>query len=66
MPTNQKEKKPQRINVLSIDGGGIRGIIPAMVLAEIESRTGKRICQLFDIIAGTSYRRHFGAGVDKT
>lgn len=26
--------------VLSIDGGGIRGIIPAMVLAEIERRTG--------------------------
>lgn len=23
-------------NVLSIDGGGIRGIIPAMVLADIE------------------------------
>ena len=41
-------------NVLSIDGGGIRGIIPAMVLAEIESETGRRICELFDLIAGTS------------
>jgi patatin-like phospholipase/acyl hydrolase len=26
---------------LSIDGGGIRGIIPALVLAEIEKRTKK-------------------------
>lgn len=29
------------IKILSIDGGGIRGIIPAVVLAEIEKQTGK-------------------------
>jgi patatin-like phospholipase/acyl hydrolase len=40
--------------VLSIDGGGIRGIIPAMILAEIEDRTGKSIAEMFDLIAGTS------------
>ena len=43
-----------RFRILCIDGGGIRGIIPAMVLAEIERRTGRRISQLFDLIAGTS------------
>jgi patatin-like phospholipase/acyl hydrolase len=42
------------MNVLSIDGGGIRGIIPALVLAEIERRTGRRIGELVDLIAGTS------------
>jgi patatin-like phospholipase/acyl hydrolase len=42
------------IKILSIDGGGIRGIIPAMVLAEIEKRTGQPIAHLFDLIAGTS------------
>jgi patatin-like phospholipase/acyl hydrolase len=42
------------IKILSIDGGGIRGIIPAVVLAEIEKRTGRRIAHLFDLIAGTS------------
>jgi patatin-like phospholipase/acyl hydrolase len=42
------------VKVLSIDGGGIRGVIPAMVLAEIERRTGKRVAELFDLIAGTS------------
>jgi patatin-like phospholipase/acyl hydrolase len=42
------------IKILSIDGGGIRGIIPAMLLAEIEMRTGRPIAQLFDLIAGTS------------
>lgn len=40
--------------VLSIDGGGIRGLIPALVLAEIESKTGKAIANSFDLIAGTS------------
>ncbi|MCG3119363.1 MAG: hypothetical protein ALAOOOJD_01755 [bacterium] len=42
------------IKILSIDGGGIRGIIPAMLLAEIERRTQKPIARLFDLIAGTS------------
>jgi patatin-like phospholipase/acyl hydrolase len=42
------------VRVLAIDGGGIRGLIPALVLAEIESRTGKRVAELFDLIAGTS------------
>lgn len=40
--------------ILSIDGGGIRGIIPAIVLNYIEERTGKRIATMFDFIAGTS------------
>jgi uncharacterized protein len=42
------------VRILSIDGGGIRGIIPAVVLDTIEKRTGKRISELFDIVAGTS------------
>jgi patatin-like phospholipase/acyl hydrolase len=40
--------------ILSIDGGGIRGLIPALVLRRIEGRTGKPIAELFDVIAGTS------------
>src|SRR5579864_7029720 len=42
------------VRILAIDGGGIRGIIPAMVLAYIESATGRPIAKLFDLIAGTS------------
>ncbi len=42
------------MKVLSIDGGGIRGLIPALVLGEIERRTGRRTAELFDLIAGTS------------
>jgi patatin-like phospholipase/acyl hydrolase len=42
------------VRILSIDGGGIRGIIPAAVLVEIEARAGKPITELFDFVAGTS------------
>jgi patatin-like phospholipase/acyl hydrolase len=42
------------MRVLSIDGGGIRGIIPATVLAALEARTGRAVCDLFDLIGGTS------------
>lgn len=40
--------------ILSLDGGGIRGLIPALLIAEMEKRTGKRCAEMFDMIAGTS------------
>jgi patatin-like phospholipase/acyl hydrolase len=42
------------VKVLCIDGGGIRGLIPALVLAEIELRTGRRMAEMVDFVAGTS------------
>ncbi|KAK3010395.1 hypothetical protein RJ639_011709 [Escallonia herrerae] len=48
------------ITVLSIDGGGIRGIIPGVILAYLESQLQEldgedaRIADYFDVIAGTS------------
>jgi uncharacterized protein len=53
------------IKVLSIDGGGIRGIIPAMVLAEIEKRTQKPIAENFQLIAGTSTGGILALGLTK-
>jgi hypothetical protein len=48
------EGRPFRI--LSIDGGGIKGVFPAAYLAEIERRflQGRSIADHFDMIAGTS------------
>lgn len=48
------EGKPFRI--LSIDGGGIRGIFPATILTELEERYlgAKSAGDYFDLIAGTS------------
>ncbi|HWM12171.1 MAG TPA: patatin-like phospholipase family protein [Solirubrobacteraceae bacterium] len=42
------------MRVLAIDGGGIRGLIAARVLAEIERRCGRPAGELFDLVAGTS------------
>jgi len=44
----------QPFRVLSIDGGGIRGLIPALLLQELERLAGRPVCELFDLIAGTS------------
>jgi patatin-like phospholipase/acyl hydrolase len=40
--------------ILSIDGGGIRGLIPAVVLDRIEQRVGRPIAECFDLVSGTS------------
>lgn len=39
--------------ILSIDGGGIRGILPLALLTEIETKRGQ-CADLFDMMAGTS------------
>ena len=46
----------RELRILSIDGGGIRGIFPAAVLTELESRYlgGASAADYFDLIAGTS------------
>src|SRR5437879_994464 len=51
--------------VLSVDGGGIRGIIPALLLAAIEAQTKRPICELFDLIAGTSTGGIIALGLTK-
>ena len=40
--------------ILSIEGGGIKGLIPALLLTEIERCTGQPIARMFDLLAGTS------------
>jgi len=41
-------------HILSIDGGGIRGIIPASTLVALEQQLGKPVRECFDFLAGTS------------
>ncbi len=53
-PTRSLQNDFGPIRILAIDGGGIRGVIPAMVLAELEKLGRTPISQLFDLIAGTS------------
>ena len=42
------------IKVLSIDGGGIRGIIPAVILGALREQIGADLHTVFDLISGTS------------
>ena len=44
----------RRRRILSIDGGGIRGILPAIWLARLEAETKKPAREHFDFLAGTS------------
>ena len=47
--------KPHKIfRILSISGGGVRGIVPAEILANFEELSGKKITDMFDYIIGTS------------
>jgi patatin-like phospholipase/acyl hydrolase len=49
--------------ILSIDGGGVRGLIPATVLAELERQTGRLTREWFDFVAGTSSGAILTAGI---
>lgn len=40
--------------ILSIDGGGIKGVFAAQILSDIEEEYGIKLCDYFDIITGTS------------
>lgn len=58
MKTANMENK-KKFRILSIDGGGIRGIIPAKVLADLEyelqeKAPGTKLYEHFDLICGTS------------
>jgi patatin-like phospholipase/acyl hydrolase len=50
----------KKIRILSVDGGGIRGVIPGTILAQLEkilqkkSNSERKLGDYFDMIAGTS------------
>ena len=45
---------PKRVRILSIDGGGIHGIVSLELLKFLEQQSGKPISELFDVFAGPS------------
>ncbi len=44
----------KKIKILSIDGGGTRGLMPATMLNQIEKETGKPVTDFFDVIVGSA------------
>jgi patatin-like phospholipase/acyl hydrolase len=49
--------------ILSIEGGGVRGIIPLLALQKLERDTGQPCHELFDLISGTSVGALIAAGI---
>jgi len=42
------------VRILAVDGGGIRGIVPSVMLVDLQKRLHRPVADYFDIIAGTS------------
>lgn len=61
-------KTKKKVTILSLDGGGVRGIIPATILEYIEKELGdnKTISDVFDVIAGTSTGGILALGLSAT
>lgn len=53
----------KKYKILCISGGGIRGIIPATILQELEKEAGKSVTQIFDLVVGTSTGGIIAAGI---
>ena len=52
-PTEEPVRR-SKLRILCVDGGGIRGLVPVIILQRIEAVTGRKVHELFDIICGTS------------
>ena len=63
IPLDWPEDRP--FQILSIDGGGIRGVYPASFLAKLEERFlgGESVGRYFDLITGTSTGGILAAGL---
>jgi patatin-like phospholipase/acyl hydrolase len=48
------DEKKRVVVVLSLDGGGTRGLYTARLLQAIEEECGKPISEIFDVVSGTS------------
>ncbi|MEO1375966.1 MAG: CBASS cGAMP-activated phospholipase [Cyanobacteria bacterium J06635_10] len=49
--------------ILCLDGGGIRGVMPARILQKVEQKLGSPLKEHFDLIAGTSTGSILAAGI---
>lgn len=53
--------RPSVCRILTLDGGGAKGMYSLGVLKEVEAQAGKPLCEVFDLIYGTSTGSIIGA-----
>ncbi|NJM20690.1 MAG: patatin-like phospholipase family protein [Richelia sp. SM1_7_0] len=59
-----QERENQKFKILALDGGGIRGVVTARILQEVQELIGKQpLNEYFDLIAGTSTGAIIAAGL---
>lgn len=51
------------LQILSLSGGGYRGLFTAIILEELERRAGRPLAECFDIVAGTSIGGILACGI---
>ncbi len=54
LPSDERHKTQMKKRILSIDGGGIKGVFPASFLSSIEEVVDGKVADYFDLIVGTS------------
>ncbi|MGD1804754.1 patatin-like phospholipase family protein [Dapis sp. BLCC M126] len=64
--TAENENSKTKCRILSLDGGGIRGVLSARLLKEVEdnlAKEGHKLHTYFDFVAGTSTGSILAAGI---
>jgi len=54
LPHPDEIPEDRAIRVLSVDGGGVKGLLPLHLLKALEERSGRPVSELFDFMVGTS------------
>jgi predicted acylesterase/phospholipase RssA len=68
-PVTWQPRNPKHIRILSINGGGILGVVDLEILKYLETKSGQPIADLFDFVSGPSTGAIITAGLllpDKT
>lgn len=57
MGERAKGRVGKRVTILSVDGGGVRGLIPATILAELEAKLQVGgCCMLFQLLSNYAWK----------
>ena len=50
----ERSNRKSKLKILSVDGGGIRGLTAAIIVQQLEKDFGKPAYEIFDLMVGSS------------